>query len=390
MSPADSKLPVAIFLQRYWGDKMTFVERQLTGLSKDFELSILTPVDETQGQSKRFPIFSKEKNFAEKIYSGLYKKAFSRFTTISLSQSSYWKSLIQNKNIKLIHAHFGPAGVQVLPLAKKCGISLLVSFHGYDASKLLEDKIYLSNLKELFGYEKLHIICVSEYMKKKLLSAGAPSGRITINYYGIPLEEFQFVKRESPLEKIKSGKTVKFLQIANFQEKKGHLYTVKAFRKLLDRQPNCTLTLAGSGPLKDEIESLCKSEAIGEKVFFPGAVSVKDVFSFLENHDIFVHHSITGSSGDQEGIPNAIIEAMATAMPAISTYHAGIPELIEDGLSGFLVNEKDIDSYYKKMEAALSLDDQMGLNAYEKVKKDFNLSKQVEKLKVLYSSLILE
>ncbi|MGE5457136.1 MAG: glycosyltransferase [Methanococcaceae archaeon] len=380
------KTAVAVFLQKYWGNKMSFVERQLNCLSSYYKMLVITPVIEVPGTSPEFEIYAREKLITEKAYSLFYKNIFSRFTILSFSQKNYFKKVLRENGVKLIHAHFGPAGFQVLPLAKALNIPLVVTFHGYDASKLFDNKVYNKNIREVFNYA--HILCVSAFMRRKLIEKGADPERVQVNYLGIPLNNFRYTHRESPAEKHASGKEIKFLQVANFQEKKGHIYTIRVFKRLLGEYPNLRLTLVGSGQLESQIKSLCISEGINERVTFTGNLQVKEIIKHMEEADIFLHHSVTTESGDQEGIPTSIMEAMATGLPVISTVHAGIPELVQDGATGFLVPEKDEEAYFEKIRLAINIDNQMGLKAYEFINENFNLDIQTEKLSGIYNSLI--
>ncbi len=116
---------------------------------------------------------------------------------------------------------------------------------------------------------------------------------------------------------------------------------------------------------------------------------MKRVKELMKQADIFVHHSITASNGDQEGIPNVIMEAMATGLPIISTYHAGIPELITDEFNGYLVEEKDSEEYAKKIRKLLTEDISfIPLNARKTIEEKFNLKKQQIKLNSIYEELL--
>lgn len=377
---------VGVYTQRYLNPSMTFVYRQISSVTAEFSPVVLTsnpvnnldiyPVDK---------IFSKEKSPLGRLYR-FYKKKTGHFAVLSRAQINYYKKILKENNAALIHAHFGPSAIEILPVAKELDLPLLVTFHGYDASSLLNNSNYVNDLKPVFEYAD--VIAVSNYMAQRLIEKGALSEKIRVIYYGISAEKFPFIDRTPVAEKHKRGEKVTFLQVSNFNRKKGHKYTVEAFKRALEKYSNLRLILAGDGELKTEIEQLCQSYKINSCVEFPGNVNPYQVYDYMKQADVFVHHSVTAPSGDQEGIPNVIIEAMATGLPVISTFHAGIPELITDGKNGFLVKEKDVDGYVNAIDCALHSESSVNRNASEKVMNDFNLEHQGRKLIEAYKEII--
>ena len=165
-----------------------------------------------------------------------------------------------------------------------------------------------------------------------------------MHHYGVSMREFPYVERIPISVKLASGKEIEFLQVSSFVEKKGHSYTVRAFRELLRIHPLCRLTLIGDDTCGRPSRRSARSWRDGQSSLRRQAIEPGDR-PLLERADAFVHHSLTADDGDQEGIPNAIIEAMATGLVPVSTMHAGIPELIENQVSGFLAPERDVPGY---------------------------------------------
>ncbi|MCK5368125.1 MAG: glycosyltransferase family 4 protein, partial [Cyclobacteriaceae bacterium] len=310
----------------------------------------------------------------------------SRKPKISYHQKKYFTKTISNNDVKLIHAHFGPSGIEILRIAKHLKIPLIVSFHGYDGSILLKFEDYKQKLKRLFGYS--HVIVPSHYMLNELNERVGNLVNYSIVNYGIPLDDFRYVKRASVKNKIDRDEKLTFLQVSNFVEKKGHFYTVSAFKELLNSYPNSQLVLAGDGDLIGEIQELVNNLGLKNKVIFSGAVNHKQVSEFMRKADVFLHHSVTSTTGDKEGIPNVIMEAMATGLPCISTVHAGIPELIKDQINGLLVKEKDISGYVQKMKELLEKENDYALQARKTVENHFNLEIQTQKLSAIYDRLL--
>ena len=226
-------------------------------------------------------------------------------------------------------------------------------------------------------------------MRERLLRYGADPARTRVHYIGVPVDDFAFVQRRPIAEKLAGGEPVRFLQVSNFVEKKGHRYTLEAFAEVSRRHPNCRLTLAGDGPLRAAMERHAVDLGVADRVSFPGKVWKESVIPLMGEADVFLHHSVVDSTGDEEGIPTVIMEAMATGLPVVSTLHAGIPELIENGTTGLLVPERDVPAYTAAIETLLAGEGkEMGQLAATAVRERFNLSRQNEQLVRIYGEII--
>ncbi len=381
-----NKPVIAIYPQHYLTISMTFIHRQLIGVSDDFSPIVLASSVDHLDLFAHEPIFSKKANYIEKACCKLYRTSTGKYAFLSPRKTRYWKGLLKSHDTKLIHAHFGPSGLEMLPLAMDLNIPLIVTFHGYDASSLLGNTSYRSGLRGLFNYA--HIVAVSRDMRGRLIAVGADPAKTTTHYIGVPLEDFKYIERIPISKKVKDGSRLEFLQVSNFVEKKGHEYTIQAFRDFLLKYPNSRLTLAGDGPLRDRIEVACTGSRISEKVRFTGQVTKKQVVSLMTEADVFLHHSVTAKNGDKEGIPTVIMEAMSTGLPIISTFHSGIPELIEDGINGYLIEERDVKGYTEKMLGLLDSKIALGRRASGTIAERFNMTNQNTKLKELYRKVM--
>ena len=117
--------------------------------------------------------------------------------------------------------------------------------------------------------------------------------------------------------------------------------TLRAFSTFLKQHPNATLTIAGEGPLLPDLQKFVRELGVTDRVSFTGFVSQEQLREIYYRSHIFLHPSQTGRDGNQEGIPNSMLEAMATGLPVFATEHGGIPEAIENGVNGVLVPERD-------------------------------------------------
>lgn len=248
----------------------------------------------------------------------------------------------------IIHCHFGYEAARFLENYTRTDIPVFISFHGNDASERLRSGVYCRRLMPLLERPNVYAIFVSKFLRDQFVKK-IPAPRHFILYYGINLSQFER-KQSAP-----TTPPFIFLQVSSFREKKGHIYTIQAFKRMLDEYPDlqCRLIFAGDGPLLNEIKQACRSLQIAHLVDFPGFVSSSQARDLMEQAHAFLHHSVTASNGDTEGMPNAIMEAMAMELPVVSTIHSGIPELVEDGVNGYLVAEKDVTAYAQKLKAIM-------------------------------------
>lgn len=318
-----------------------------------------------------------------KLLRNFYLSCYKRKLFSIISCYSYFrkrKKIIRSFQPDLIHVHFGDTAVKLYFTLEKTlrGYPYLVSFHGFDASTLLNQPQYSGRLRELMLQPGFHAICVSEHVKNNLISRGMNINpeNSSLLYYGIDITKFQRTRHQNNEIRV-------FLQISGFFEKKGHVYTLLAFKEYLAKNPGkAKLVIGGDGPLREEIANKCKELELTGDVELPGWISRDKAVTLLNEADYFVHHSITAQNGDQEGLPNAIIEAMSMELPVISTYHSGIPELVEDGVNGFLVGERDIAAYTDRMEKIIAWS-YLPANR-EKIRRQFSLEVHTERLLSIY------
>jgi glycosyltransferase involved in cell wall biosynthesis len=386
MSSHPDKPVVALYLRYYLSPSETFVHRQLVGVSDAFTPIVLASETSNLDLFPTARVFAKGKGLAGKAGTRLVRILSGRFAVATPGQVRFWKRALEDQRARLVHAHFGHFGLDVLPAARALGLPLLVTFHGFDASSLLNDERYTRQLRDLFGYA--HAVTVSTNMAERLSAHGLREGRFTVHHIGVPVEEFGFVDRTPAAEKIARGEPLAFLQVSNFVEKKGHRYTVEAFSRYLRERPGDRLVLAGDGPLRSRTEEMCESYGIADRVEFVGRVVRRQVSDLMRSADVFVHHSVTGSDGDMEGIPTVIMEAMSTGLPVVSTKHSGIPELVDHGREGFLVSERDVEGYAAALLSFRTADPAMGKSARKKIEEKFNIAVQNAELKRIYRRAI--
>jgi len=369
------KKKLIVFSDTYLKSSETFIYTQVKALESLFDITFIA---QNHVNLKKFP-FKKTVEIKPN-----FRQKFTRIFNPLKLHSSYAAEIEQvfrKINPEVIHVHFGTNAVRIVPIVKKLGIPMLITFHGSDASKRLRDARYRSLLKRELGH--FDFVCVSKALVKNLEEIGIELKEDHVFYNGVDVEKFPFVSRESVKTKLKLNKKIRFIQISRFVEKKGHRYTLDAFKKLLssvDKPHLFKLQLIGSGPLEKEMKHYVKSSSMEENVDFMGTKDHKQIVELLRNADALLQHSITSRSGDKEGLPIVIMEAMSVGLPVISTYHSGIPELISDEVNGLLVNEKDVEAYYNKMMSLITMKKNLGVEGRKTIEERFKLEIQVRKL----------
>lgn len=291
----------------------------------------------------------------------------------------------KRENIKLIHARFGNSGVKLMEVKKQLRIPMLTSFHGFDLPLRRDNRnLYHRKLPTLFRVGDKFTV-PSRHMKRKLINWGCPAYKINIMYSGIDLIKFPFTEREPKTENIT------IMAAGRLHKKKGFCYLLKAFNRVVEQFPSSRLIIVGEGDERKKLMRLISELKLNKHVQLEGLVSHTEMSTLLGQADIFCLPSITTKEGNQEGIPNAIKEAMATGLPIVSTLHGGIPELVTDGWEGLLVPEKDVEMLATKIKHLIenpSLRKEMGKKGREKVERNFDSVKQVSRLEAIYSNLI--
>ncbi len=264
---------------------------------------------------------------------------------VDWAADEFFKFWIRREGVDLLHAHFGPFGAKLLSVKRAAGLPMVVSFYGDDAASYPARPEWAALYQQMFS-EVEAFIAICEDMKQRLVELGCPEEKVHVIHVATDLEKFTYQER-------RPGEVVRFLIVATFNEKKGYDTLLPAFARVCAERANTHLTIIGFGPLKEAIEQKITELGIADSVELIDTTGHSDFFSlFIKNlheQDIFVHPSLTAADGGAEGTPTVITAAAACGMPVISTWHAGIPEIVSDEESGFLVAENDVDALTERM-----------------------------------------
>jgi colanic acid/amylovoran biosynthesis glycosyltransferase len=382
----DSRPVIACYCATFLKPEMLHIYRQITALKRCIPLVIA----QKREQEERYPfepvriVPKPATHFLRRFW---FRQLRDAPWQISDAELRALQSILSKNDARLLHIYFGQIAVHLLPLIRAWEKPSIVSFHGADVLVDMNKAAYREATRQMLN--AIDVVLVrSESLRRAVIDLGCDEGKVQIQRTGIPLDEFPFRERS-----FVSGAATewRFVQAGRLIEKKGLPVTLRAFAVFLREYPNAKLTIAGEGPLLGQLQDLARDLKIDSCVSFTGFVSQEKLREIYYASHIFLHPSQTGRDGNQEGVPNSMLEAMASGLPVFATWHGGIPEAIENGVSGVLVTEGD----HEKLAAVL-LDaandpgflSRIARNGAEILRENFDLRAQAQRLEEIYLRMI--
>lgn len=253
---------------------------------------------------------------------------------------------LKRAGIDTLLANFGTYSAVLMPVCAALGIRLVAHFHGSDAHTAAVVEQFRERYRAL-GRQAHRVVAVSNHMTQALVGLGIPREKIALVRYGVNTAAFR-EKTSFPADPV-------FLSVGRFVDKKAPYLTLLAFQQVHEKFPTARLVLAGDGPLLETTRTLCRALGLEAAVEFPGPLAHDAVAARMAAATAFVQHSLTPehglSRGDCEGTPVAVLEAMVCGLPVVATRHAGIGEVVEHGVTGLLVAERDVEGMAESMLA---------------------------------------
>ena len=319
--------PLAVFTPQVGTVSETFIRRHVKDLMRDRTVTIACQVGDPRFSSWRVdgpmlvldhiePVrFSRETGWE---FTSQHLAAIGRF--------------FQAHNVQVVLGQYLDVCLPLFEIALELGIPFWGHAHGYDISMRLLDPSIRNAYRRYNNAAGIIVGC--DWARKRLIEVGLFPERIHIVPCGVDVPEHPVVRCRS--------EHVRCLAVGRFVPKKAPLVTLDAFRKALLVCRNLRLDYIGSGDLVPVAQEYIRKFDLAKYVNLLGSRSHDFVIQCMRTADIFLQHSRTDSvTGDQEMMPVGILEAMANNLPVVSTRHAGIPEAVEDGNTGCLVDEGD-------------------------------------------------
>jgi colanic acid/amylovoran biosynthesis glycosyltransferase len=344
------KLIVASYCSTFLKPEMMHLYRQVTSLRRTQTFIMTKKVEHT----KRFPFDDIER--IPRPRTNLLRHGWMKFVQrepalIYRGEYKMLVSILARRGADMMHIYFGHAGVHLLPFIRAWDKPCLVSFHGMDVARNAQVANYAGKLRQLFN-EVPVVLARSQSLAQRLINFGCPPEKIRLNRTGIPLADFPFQARSFPADG-----SWRVLQACRLIDKKGVASAISAFAIFARQFRGAEFFIAGKGPLQEDLEALAQQLGVARKVHFIGFLGQRALRDFYTRGHIFIHPSETPPDENQEGVPNSILEAMATGLPVIATRHGGIPEAVTHGVNGFLSEERDTESLGRSMIALASSPD---------------------------------
>ena len=284
------------------------------------------------------------------------------------------KQFLRDYGVKIVVGEYLDLSLPWFRLCREMGIKFYGHAHGYDVSERLREAKWRA---EYLEYNRAAgIITMSQVSRDRLVSLGLDASKIHIVRYGVDVDAEPLVRQK--------GQIVRCIAVGRVVAKKAPILTLDAFRRAAKVCPNLRLDFVGAGDLLPAVRHFVHALRLGDKVAIHGSQSNEVVHKLMDAAHIFVQHSMIDSeTGDEEGCPVAILEAMSHSLPVVSTRHAGIPESVVNGTTGYLTEEGNTVAMAERIVALVQdpvLRHQMGISGWERARRHFSWEEKKMKL----------
>jgi glycosyltransferase involved in cell wall biosynthesis len=283
----------------------------------------------------------------------------------------------------LLHAHYGPSGLWVLPLASRLKVPLITTFHGSDIT--ITDlryfkayptfRYYMANRGKLKASSST-FLAVSKFVRRKMLEQGFPEDKISVTYTGVDTMKFKPASTEDrPI----------ILFVGRLGEQKGAEFAIRAASEVQRQLPDVELVLIGDGDLRKKLETLARQSL--RRYRFLGVRTPGEVCDWMNRASVLCMPSLTMPSGETEGFGMVCAEAQAVGKPVVAFNSGAIPEIIRHGQTGFMAADRDwqtLAQYLATLLKNAELRERFGRAGREVIVREFDLEHCTRRLERIY------
>ncbi|MFL5800712.1 MAG: glycosyltransferase [Roseiflexaceae bacterium] len=300
----------------------------------------------------------------------------------------------QFPSFDLIHAHWVlPNGPPAALVARLRGLPLVISLHGSDVY-LAERAVPLTLAAAGTLRAAGAVTACSGDLRDRALRLGAHPGSVAIVPYGVDTCAFQPDARAGALVRAELGLpagTPLIVSVGRLVYKKGLTYLLEAFPRVLEGHPDAVLVIGGYGDLRAELERRAETLGVSERVRFPGQLDRDRAARYISAADVYVVPSIRDQGGNVDGLPNVLLEGMGAARPIVASAVAGIPEVMDDGVHGLLVPEREPAALAAAIACLLgdrALAQRLGAAARQRVLDELTWDAAAGRFEAVYQSVV--
>ncbi len=293
-------------------------------------------------------------------------------------KSVYFAQRMEALQVEHVHAHFvWLEGIAAGIANDLIGVTFSIHPHAFGLfSRNQRDvRCELENASQVISVSSYH----RNYIAK--LCPKISPAQIEVVYYGIDPHYFR------PASKQASDGPIRILSVGRLVEKKGYEYLIDACALLAKRKVAFQCQIVGDGSLREALQARIARHGLQDRVTLLGALGQAQILELYQHSDIFALPCVRARDGDQDGLPNVLIEAMACELPVVTTPLTGIPDLVHDGENGVLVKERDVPSLAVALEKLIvdeSLRRQLGQQARQKVLADFQIQHNAAQMATIF------
>lgn len=293
----------------------------------------------------------------------------------------------------ILHSHFAQHAYDDLSLRRRFQVPHVVSCYGADLWKFAELPAQRRRYQLVFGEADMFLV-EGNAMRRRAIDLGCKPEKVCVHHLGIDLQRIRYVARTPPADGI-----VQCLMAGRAIEKKGLLYGLKAYASVAAKHSNVHLTIMTWGEavykrkIIADLKHFVSANNLAGRVTWYGLQPYHEYLRITEASHIFLVPSVLAANGDAEGgCPVTAMELSAAGMPIVGFAHCDIPEIVQDGVSGFLVPERDVGALSERLEQIVRQPqtwESMGQAGRKHITKYYNATTQVDGLEDIYDKLML-